>query len=130
MRMSEQLNISPKSTPNAKGQKPAATASQSRKQPVVPANRTIQLADLVPTVKHVEKPQKDFFGRIVKPKLTDNAAKVAKEPALPPALEAPVPQTAKVGGWKVIKDPGIIFKFNEGYSNAVRKPFLMRDLLK
>ncbi|KAJ3271775.1 hypothetical protein HDV01_006383 [Terramyces sp. JEL0728] len=58
-----------------------------------------------------EKPSKDFFGRVINPQL-GSSNKVGKT------------------GLDKKKSKGILYKFNEGYSNAVRKPFYVKDLQK
>ena len=67
-----------------------------------------QLNEMIPKLKIVNKPIRDFFGRVVSP------PKSNKENSID------LPNN----------NANIIYKYNEGYSNAVRKPIYMRDLLK
>ena len=89
----------------------------STKKVYDPSQRTIQLEDLVPTKIIAVKPVRDFFGRIVEVK------KVA-DPVILDNFDFENQSIKKVVG--VAAD--VLFKFKEGYSNAVRKPLYVRDL--
>lgn len=78
------------------------------------SQRTVQLEDLVSTAKPINhKPIRDFFGRVVK-------------------VVEPI-QTENLNGQSSVQikksvSHGVLFKFNEGYSNAVRKPLYLKDI--
>jgi chromosome transmission fidelity protein 18 len=89
----------------------------SNKNTYDPSQRTIQLEDLVPSKVISAKPVRDFFGRIVESKKVE-----IEEHATNVDIE----------NRKVKESTGassnVLFKFKEGYSNAVRKPLYVRDL--
>ncbi|KAI8824892.1 uncharacterized protein EV422DRAFT_516644 [Fimicolochytrium jonesii] len=79
--------------------------------------------DLIPrsgTTKDEYKPERDFFGRLTA--TTPNAAQDMQTEG----LSASTPTSPKV---EERRYPTISYKFNEGFSNAVRKPVLVRELL-
>lgn len=79
--------------------------------------RTIQLADLLPTHKLALKVERDFFGRIIK-----SNKKVAK--ALE-NIDVDLPELQEVR-----LERKVLYKFNEGYSNAVKRTLYIKDLLQ
>ncbi len=76
------------------------------------------MEDLVPKVKIAEKPLKDFFGRVRKEVKSKTMMKVVVEEGGKREEERDL----------IIGDCGVVFKFNEGYSNAVRRPLMYSDL--
>jgi hypothetical protein len=76
------------------------------------------LEDLVPTKIIAVKPVRDFFGRIIEPKKIEVVQSTFNE------LDTENQPTKKHVG----SASGVLFKFKEGYSNAVRKPLYVRDL--
>ena len=84
-------------------------------------DRTVQLEDLIPAavVVSADKPIKDFFGRIIVKKNEDqtnqsshNSTDLQNRPSIVKKFSKSV----------------VSFKFNEGYSNAVRKPLFLSDI--
>lgn len=92
-----------------------------------PIERTVQLEDLIPTALAMAVPEKtvikDFFGRVINDKKKDVAAGDKENGNLDGDA---VSAKKKTMAFKV---PVVSFKFNEGYSNAVRKPLFLSDLL-
>ena len=87
------------------------------------ADRTIQLEDLIPTaIANVsEKPLKDFFGRVIIKKEKENCSNQSAGKSLDL-------QDRTISGRTLAKSI-VSYKFNEGYSNAVRKPLFISDIL-
>ena len=98
-----------------------------------PIERTVQLEDLIPTALAMAVTEKtvikDFFGRVINDKKKDVAAGDKENGNLDGDAG---PNTSAVSANKktmAFKVPVVSFKFNEGYSNAVRKPLFLSDLL-
>lgn len=109
--------------------------------PVRPTERTVQLEDLIPASIALapEKPVRDFFGRIIaKPSVPTLNADGKENSSASNGKgnrnrEASILKAAKEDGkakrLAKFKNPAVSFKFNEGYSNAVRKPLFLGDIL-
>ena len=85
------------------------------------------------------QPERDFFGRLITGKedqvdagkfvLYPVAGKLGLIVSLPLFSGEPNAGSTKRGRPQNLHKPKIVFKFNEGFSNAVRKPVYVRDLL-
>ena len=99
---------------NKRGLTAAATENQPKPATTVPpAASSAPLVKIKPV--DLEKAPRDFFGRPIQ------LAPESSTATANPSISAPPP--VKTEGTKVW------YKFNEGFSNAVRKPVSIKDLL-
>ncbi|KAJ1979845.1 Chromosome transmission fidelity protein 18 [Dimargaris xerosporica] len=99
--------------------KAKATAVGNKRAPLVPRPITQDKLE-IPTRPAVAR---DFFGRPITPRAATDDRKADQRAAAPSGAGIAKPAVCTWDGTKVW------YQYNEGYSNAVRKPVRIRDLL-
>ncbi|XP_054849464.1 chromosome transmission fidelity protein 18 homolog [Eublepharis macularius] len=82
-------------------------------------NHKQQLDEIVKRAKVEEKPETDFFGRVI----------VKKKASPLTASQAPEKSTTEKHVGRAVGQSDVWFRFNEGVSNAVRRNIYIKDLL-
>ncbi|XP_040212388.1 chromosome transmission fidelity protein 18 homolog isoform X4 [Rana temporaria] len=121
MRRSEAFQQARNAGREAAGKKEEKDGEKTAVKPAAkpgPLNHEKRLQTFMKTTPFEEKPEKDFFGRqIVK--------KVVSTGPVGPNQEEPIEK--KIG--RAIGNSDVWFRFNEGFSNAVRRNVCIKDLL-
>ncbi|KAJ6653729.1 hypothetical protein lerEdw1_008755 [Lerista edwardsae] len=104
--------------PLAKGGDPKPSAEPAAPKPWV-QNHEQRLEQIVKRATFHEKPETDFFGRVI-----------VKKAVLPSAVKpGPEKNTLEKHIGKAVGQSDVWFRFNEGFSNAVRRSIYVKDLL-
>uniref|UniRef100_A0A8C4QKU7 CTF18, chromosome transmission fidelity factor 18 homolog (S. cerevisiae) n=1 Tax=Eptatretus burgeri TaxID=7764 RepID=A0A8C4QKU7_EPTBU len=117
-------NPQEQSKPNLEETKDGETLDKEKKKKgAALKSHERKLEDTIQAVTVVDKPEKDFFGRIVQKKEKE---KFTMAGIRYPVLEADAMQR-RVG--RAIGHSDVWFRFNEGVTNAVRRTIYIRDIL-
>ncbi|NWI78122.1 CTF18 protein, partial [Dryoscopus gambensis] len=103
------------------GQDPGNGLGEERgdPEPAEPPNQQQRLEHIVRRVAVQDKPEMDFFGRPLQ----------RKEAAMAPAPQVSKEEALESQMGKAVGKSDVWFRFNEGFSNAVRRNLYIRDLL-